>query len=72
MRMRDLLWQSQLNAERSAVTESFSLLAVAAHATGDLDEFRWALGEARERGVDVTELARLADREAASAKAKIR
>jgi len=53
-RLRDLLWQAQLNAERSAVTESFSLLAIAAHATGNGHEYRWALREARERGVDVS------------------
>ena len=52
--VRKVLWRLRLSAERAAVTEAFSLLAIAAHETGKLDELRWALREARDRGVDVS------------------
>ena len=50
---RNVWWQYRLNTERTAVTESFSLLAIAAHETGNEEVFLWALREARNRGVDV-------------------
>jgi len=53
---RNLILQIQLNTERAAVTEAWSLLAIAAHETGDDETFALALGEARGRGVDVSTL----------------
>jgi hypothetical protein len=50
---RNVWWQYRLNTERSAVTEAFSLLAIAAYETGNEEMFLWALREARNRGVDV-------------------
>jgi tetratricopeptide (TPR) repeat protein len=51
---RDVLRRVQLNAERTAVTEAYALLAIAARETGNDAEFAWALREARDRGVDVS------------------
>jgi hypothetical protein len=53
---RNLMLQLQLNTERAAVTEAYSLLAIAAHETGNRNVFLWALSEARARRVDVTAL----------------
>jgi hypothetical protein len=53
---RNLMLQLQLNTERAAVTEAYSLLAIAAHETGNRNVFRWALSEARDRRVDVSAL----------------
>jgi hypothetical protein len=53
---RNLMLQLQLNTERAAVTEAYSLLAIAAHETGNRNVFRWALTEARARRVDVSAL----------------
>jgi hypothetical protein len=50
---RDTWWRLRLNTERNAVTEAFSLLAVAARETGSEEVLGWALREARNRGVDV-------------------
>ena len=47
--------------ERQALTEAFGLLAIAAHETGNREEFLWALEQARGRGVDVSVLERAAD-----------
>ena len=58
---RNVWWQYRLNTERSAVTEAFSLLAIAAHEAGNEEVFLWALREARNRGVDVR-LLELVDR----------
>jgi len=55
---RNLMLQVQLNTERDAVTEAYSLLAVAAHEVGDAEVFDWALREARDRGVEVSDLER--------------
>jgi hypothetical protein len=52
-----LLWQLQLNSERLAMTEAFTLLAIAAHETGQDEESRWAMREARDRGADISLLA---------------
>ena len=51
---RNLILQLQLNTERAAVTEAYSLLAIAAHETGNEDTLAWALDESRSRGVDVS------------------
>jgi tetratricopeptide (TPR) repeat protein len=53
---RNLMLQLQLNTERAAVTEAYSLLAIAAHETGNRNVFLWALSEARARRVDVSAL----------------
>jgi hypothetical protein len=53
---RNLMLQLQLNTERAAVTEAYSLLAIAAHEIGDAEVCDWAIREARDRGVDVSEL----------------
>ncbi len=58
---RDLPLQSQLQSERLALTEAYALLAVAAHELGATADLAWALGEARERGADVSLLAHSAD-----------
>jgi tetratricopeptide (TPR) repeat protein len=55
---RSLLRQIQLRSERLAMTEAFMLLAVAAYELGHESDARWALEEARERGADVSLLAR--------------
>jgi hypothetical protein len=55
---RSLLRQIQLRSERLAMTEAFMLLAVAAYELGHENDARWALEEARERGADVSLLAR--------------
>ena len=54
--------QIQLNAERDSVIEAFALLAIAAHETGNTDDYRWALAAAIERGVDAAPLEQLAGR----------
>jgi hypothetical protein len=46
----------QLNAERSAVTEAYTLLAIAAHEQSDAEIFRWAMTESRARGVELEAL----------------
>jgi hypothetical protein len=51
---RNLILQLQLNTERAAVTEAYTLLAIAARETGNRDAFDWALHESRGRGVDVS------------------
>jgi tetratricopeptide (TPR) repeat protein len=56
-----LMGKLQLTGERLAMTEAFALHAVAAFETGDDDEMRWALREARERGADVSALERAID-----------
>jgi hypothetical protein len=53
---RSLILRIQLNTEREAVTEAYSLLAIAAHETGNREVLRWALQEARDRQVDVSRL----------------
>jgi hypothetical protein len=55
---RSLLIQVLLRSERLAMTEAYMLLAVAAYELGHENEARWALEEARERGADVSLLAR--------------
>ena len=56
---RAMLLQAQLGSEWQAVTEAYALLAVAAYETGHLDDARWALQEAQDRGAGMEELARL-------------
>jgi len=51
---RDLLLQMQLNSERVAVAESFTLLAVASYELDKDLDLEWALREARDRGSDVS------------------
>ncbi|NIW36930.1 MAG: hypothetical protein GWN32_10495, partial [Gemmatimonadetes bacterium] len=51
-----LLSQVRLSSERLAVTEGFALLAICARETGNDEVFSWALAEARDRGVDVSNL----------------
>ncbi len=53
---RNRVLQMQLNTERTAVTEAYSLLAIAAHETRQNGIFEWALEEAIDRGVDVSRL----------------
>jgi hypothetical protein len=50
---RASLWKAQLSGERLAMTEAYALLAIAAYETGNMEDFRWALQEAEERGVEV-------------------
>mgnify|MGYP000703534639 CR=1 FL=1 len=45
-----------------AMTEAYALLAVAAWETGHLEDARWALREARERGAEMTALAEMIER----------
>jgi hypothetical protein len=49
----------RLASEWQAMTEAYALLAVAAYETGHLDDARWALREARDRGAVMDELASL-------------
>jgi len=56
---RAMLMRVQLGSEWQALAEAYALLAVAAYETGNLDDARWAMQEARERGAGVEELARL-------------
>jgi len=51
---RELLLQMQLNSERVAVAESFTLLAVASYELDRELDLEWALREARDRGADVS------------------
>jgi hypothetical protein len=53
---RARMWKAQFAAEREALTEAYALFAIASHETGHQDDFRWALAEARERGVDLDAL----------------
>jgi hypothetical protein len=53
---RAVMWKARLGAEREALTEAYALFAIASHETGNEDDFRWALREARERGVDLDAL----------------
>jgi tetratricopeptide (TPR) repeat protein len=53
---RHIALQMQLNAERSAVTEAYTLLAIAAHEQSDAEIFRWAMTESRARGVELEAL----------------
>jgi hypothetical protein len=54
---RDLVLKLQLNSERLAVTEAYTLLAITAFATNKVDDHEWAMREARDRGVDIDLLA---------------
>jgi tetratricopeptide (TPR) repeat protein len=58
---RATLWRVRLRSERLAMTEAYALLAVAAWETGHLEDARWALREARERGAEMTALAEMID-----------
>lgn len=58
---RDLPLPMQISSERLAMTEAYALLAVAAHEIGADADLAWALGEARERGADVSLLVHVAD-----------
>ena len=53
---RSMVWQLQLNSERQAMTEAYSLLAICARELDRPGEFDWAVEEATNRGVDVREL----------------
>jgi len=53
---RATMWTLRLRSEPEALTEAYALLAVAAHETGNTDDYRWAVREARERGVDMEAL----------------
>ena len=48
------LAQLRLRSELLAFSEAYALFAVAARETGNVDDYRWALDGARERGVDTT------------------
>ena len=53
-----LRWQARLlrlrlKSERQAMTDAYALLAVASRETGNLEDYKWALAGARERGVDL-------------------
>lgn len=45
-----------IGADGSALAEAYALLAIAAHVEGDDATFDWAAAEARDRGVDLTQL----------------
>jgi hypothetical protein len=53
---RPTLWRVRLGAERLAMVEAWALLAVAAYETGQRDDMRWAIDEARERGAEMEAL----------------
>jgi aminopeptidase N len=53
---RSMMVRLQLNSEREAVREAFTLFAIAALETGHRDDLAWATREARDRGVDVSML----------------
>jgi tetratricopeptide (TPR) repeat protein len=57
---RHMVWRLQLNSERTAVAEGFALLAVAALETRDEGVLEWAMQHARQRGVDLSPLQRVA------------
>lgn len=50
---RALVRQLQLRSERDAMTEAWALLAVASWRVREAEDFRWAVDEARSRGVDL-------------------
>jgi hypothetical protein len=50
------VWKLRLSSERLAMADAFALQAVASFETGNRQELEWALGEARERGADLTQL----------------
>jgi len=47
---------TRVSSDRSAMAEAYALLAIAADAEGDDATFGWAAAEARDRGVDLTNL----------------
>jgi hypothetical protein len=49
----------RLGSEWQAMIEAYALLAVAAYETGHLEDARWALQEARDRGAGVDALSGL-------------
>ena len=55
---RALMWKARLGSEREALTEAYALFAIASYETGNTDDLRWAVQEARERGVDLDVLTR--------------
>jgi hypothetical protein len=57
---RAVLWRAHLSSESLAMKEAYALLAVAAFETGHRDDYRWALREAEERGVDMSLLREIA------------
>lgn len=57
---RAALWKARLGSEPEALTEAYVLLAIAALQTGNHDEYRWAVQEARMRGADVEALTSIA------------
>ena len=57
---RAVLWRAHLSSESLAMKEAYALLAIAAFQTGHRDDFRWALREAEERGVDISLLEEIA------------
>jgi tetratricopeptide (TPR) repeat protein len=57
---RAVLWRAHLSSESLAMKEAYALLAVAAFETGHREDYRWALREAEERGVDMSPLKEMA------------